>query len=305
MIENKYFKQAQLMLQFLPLVMKHDHFALKGGTAINFFIRNLPRLSIDIDLAYIPVEDRKESIQNISNSLKDISISAKKVIGNVRIVPKVLSELNLWQGIVIEQEGIMVKIEPNLIIRGTVFPCEMRDISEEASDLFEMFVSINTLSFADLFGGKICAALDRQHPRDLFDIKLLFENEGLSDNIRKAFLVYLISHNRPIHELLEPGFVDFKDIFESEFAGLTKMMVKYEELVETRQKLISKIKNDLTDDEKRFLISIKKREPDWDLLGLKGVENLPAVRWKLINLNKMHAKKHLQALNKLGKILGF
>ncbi len=304
MIENTYFRQAHLMLQLLPLVMKHDHFALKGGTAINFFVRNLPRLSIDIDLAYIPVEDRKESIRNISNSLKDISISAKKVIGNVRIVPKVLSELNLWQGIVIEQEGIMVKIEPNLIIRGTVFPCEMRDISEEAADLFEMFVSINTLSFADLFGGKICAALDRQHPRDLFDIKLLFENEGLSEDIRKAFLIYLISHNRPIHELLDPGFVDFKDIFESEFAGLTRMMVKYEELVETRQILISKIRNDLTDDEKRFLISIKKREPDWDLLGLKGVENLPAVRWKLINLNKMPAKKHLQALSKLGKILG-
>ncbi len=305
MIENIYFKQAHLMVQLLPFVMKHDHFALKGGTAINFFVRNLPRLSIDIDLAYIPVEDRKKSIQNISDSLKNISSSVKEVIGNVRVAPKILSELNLWRGIVIEKEGIIVKIEPNLIIRGPVFPCEMRDISEEARDLFEMFVSINTLSFADLFGGKICAALDRQHPRDLFDIKLLFGNEGLTDDIRKAFLVYLISHNRPIHELLDPGFMDFKDIFEKEFASITRMDVKYSELVETRQKLISKIKNDLTLDEKRFLISVKKREPDWDLLGLKGIEHLPAVRWKLINLSRMPAKKHLQALNKLEKILGF
>jgi predicted nucleotidyltransferase component of viral defense system len=71
MIADMYFKQARLMLQLLPLVMKHDHFALKGGTAINFFVRNLPRLSIDIDLAYVPVEDRKKSIQNISDSLKE------------------------------------------------------------------------------------------------------------------------------------------------------------------------------------------------------------------------------------------
>jgi len=181
----------------------------------------------------------------------------------------------------------------------------MRDMSKEAEDLFEMFISIKTLSFADLFGGKICAALDRQHPRDLFDIKLLFENEGLNDDIRKAFLVYLISHNRPIHELLDPGLVDFRDTFENEFSGITRIHVKHEELIETRQKLISKINKDLTVDERRFLISIKKREPDWDLLGLKGIENFPSVRWKLINLSKMPVKKHLQALKKLEKILGF
>ena len=237
MIADMYFKQAHLMLQLLPLVMKHDHFALKGGTAINFFVRNLPRLSIDIDLAYVPVEDRKKSTQNISDSLKDISRTVKEKIRDVRIAPKVLSDLNLWRGVVIEKEGIIVKIEPNLIIRGTVFPCEVRDISDKAEDLFEMFVSIKTLSLADLFEGKICAALDRQHPRDLFDIKLLFDNEGLSDDIRKAFLVYLISHNRPIHELLDPGLVDFKDVFENEFKYITRIAVNYKELVETRGKI--------------------------------------------------------------------
>jgi len=96
MIKDIYFKQAQLVLQLLPFVMKHDHFALKGGSAINFFVRDLPRLSIDIDLTYIPLENRTKSIENISNSLKYISRSVKKAMRNIRIVPKILPDLNLW-----------------------------------------------------------------------------------------------------------------------------------------------------------------------------------------------------------------
>jgi predicted nucleotidyltransferase component of viral defense system len=305
MAKDIYFKQARLVLQLLPFVMKHDHFALKGGTAINFFVRDLPRLSIDIDLTYIPLENRTKSIENVSNSLKYISRSVKKAMRNIRIVPKILPDLNLWRGVIIERERTVVKIEPNLIIRGTVFPCEERELSKEAEDLFEISMSVRTLSLADIYGGKICASLDRQHPRDLFDIKLLLENEGLTDDIRKAFLVYLISHNRPIHELLNPGFVDTKDIFEKEFSGMTRIEIKYGELLEAKEELISKVKNHLTDDEKMFLMSFKKREPDWNLLDLKGIEELPAVRWKLINLNKMPANKHLATLDKLKEVLGF
>ncbi len=59
------------------------------------------------------------------------------------------------------------------------------------------------------------AALDRQHPRDLFDVSALLANEGLTDALRTAFVVYLISHNRPAVELLAPGRLDI----EAEFRG--------------------------------------------------------------------------------------
>lgn len=305
MLKDIYFKQTRLVLQLLPFVLKHDHFALKGGSAINFFVRDLPRLSIDIDLTYMPLEDRIKSIENIGDSLKDISNSVKKAMKDIKCYPKVLPDLNLWRGLVIERKGTVVKIEPNTVIRGAVFPCEERELSEDSEDLFEISMSVRTLSFADLYAGKICAALDRQHPRDLFDIKLLLENEGLTDDTRKAFLVYLVSNNRPIHELLNPGHVETKSIFEGEFSGMTRIDFTHAELLEAKEKLISEIKNHLTDDEKMFLISFKKREPDWNLLGLKGIEKLPAVRWKLINLNKMPVNKHLQALSKLKEVLGF
>ena len=69
MINTIYYNQAELLLRILPLIYRQREFALKGGTAINFFFRNLPRLSVDIDLVYLPIEDRATTLQNISNLL--------------------------------------------------------------------------------------------------------------------------------------------------------------------------------------------------------------------------------------------
>ncbi len=68
-----YFKQALLLVQMLPVVAKESCFALKGGTAINLFVRELPRLSVDIDLVYLPIEPRNESLSNMQFSLERIS----------------------------------------------------------------------------------------------------------------------------------------------------------------------------------------------------------------------------------------
>ena len=88
-----------------------------------------------------------------------------------------------------------IKIEPNLVIRGSIDPTVDKDIAAETEKELGLFASAKCLSVADVYGGKICAALDRQHPRDLFDIKLLLETEGVTEEIRRAFIIYLISHS--------------------------------------------------------------------------------------------------------------
>ncbi len=301
--KTPYNRQAELMLQILPFVMKCDCFALKGGSAINFFLRDLPRLSIDIDLTYLPIQKRETTIEKISESMKNIAEMVSRSFRDLKVIPRKQSKTNLWHGLIMQLDGALVKIEPNLIVRGCVFPCETRQLSPTAENTFEMSMMIKTLSLADLYGGKICAALDRQHPRDLFDIKLLFENEGLTESIRKAFIVYLISHNRPIYELLAPNRIDIKHIFDNEFHGMTNTHVTLDELVTIREQLILKIKTDLTLEEKKFLLSIKKREPDWHLLGIEGIEKLPSVQWKLLNLNKMNCLQYQKALNQLQNTL--
>jgi len=165
------------------------------------------------------------------------------------------------------------------------------------------FVLIKTLSFAELYGSKICAALDRQHPRDIFDIMLLLQNEGITNEVRKAFLVYLISHNRPISELLLPNFQDIKPVFEKEFAGMVSFEVKYEKLVRGRETLVEEINKQITDGERTFLISFKEGRPKWELLGIDGVEKMPAVQWKLYNVRKMNPSKHKESVDKLKRVL--
>lgn len=301
MKDSHFFKQAELLLRILPIVNRENVFALKGGTAINFFVRDLPRLSVDIDLAYLPVKERLESLQEISKSVLSIEENILKLIPETRSQRKKNDGNTI--GLIINTENANVKIEPNTIIRGTVYKPVEFNLCKKGKELFELSVKVRSLVIEELYAGKICAALDRQHPRDLYDIKLLFENEGITDKTRKAFLVYLISHNRPIAELLNPNYLDISKIYEQEFIGMTVEPVNLEELIHAREKLVKEINKSLTDSEREFLITFKSINPDWSLLEIPDIEKLPAINWKLINLRKMEPNKRAEAVLNLKKIL--
>jgi predicted nucleotidyltransferase component of viral defense system len=304
MKDTVFFRQAELLLRILPLIHKEDMFALKGGTAINFFVRDLPRLSIDIDLAYLLVNERNFALNDISGTLIRISEAIKKRIPGTKTVLKNIHGTNILKGMVVNQEGVTVKIEPNLVIRGSVYPPETKPLSIKAQELFELSVQSRILSADELYAGKICAALDRQHPRDLFDVHLLLKNEGFKAEIRKAFIVYLISHPMPIIEILHPKPKDIRAVFENEFKGMIAENVTCENLYTTREHLVSMLLNELTTQEKQFIVSVKEVLPKWELLGLEGIENLPAVKWKLLNIRKMNPSKHKKAVHKLRDYLG-
>jgi predicted nucleotidyltransferase component of viral defense system len=292
------------MLRILPLVNAEKVFAIKGGTAINFFVRDLPRISVDIDLAYLPVNDRDAALKDISKALKRISAKIERMYPGIRIVQKRFEDSDSLKGMVINKDGITVKIEPNLVFRGSVYKPEIRQLSKNAQNLFELTLEICTLAKAELYGGKICAALDRQHPRDLFDINLLFKNESLSDPIRKAFIVYLISHQRPMVELINPRFSDIRDLYDNEFKGMSIEEIGYDELIGTRERLVQLLLNSLEAEEKQFIVSVKTGKPNWGLFDIEGVDKLPAVKWKLLNISRMDKTKHERALNKLKHYLG-
>jgi predicted nucleotidyltransferase component of viral defense system len=305
MKNSPYFKQVELILQTIPHVAAEAGFALKGGTAINLFVRDMPRLSVDIYLTYLPVEEPRETALNkISEALRRIAVALKGVMPGVKIQESQGQELSRITKLVVATAQARIKIEPNEVIRGSVFPSEDRELTQRAENMFERSVTASVLSIPDLYGGKICAALDRQHPRDLFDVKVLLEQEGITDEIRKAFVVYLASHGRPMSELLDPTRKEQRQVYESEFAGMTIDEVSYEDLVEARENLIKTLKKELTNDERAFLISLKEGQPKWSLMGIEGIENLPAVQWKLKNIQRMSGKKHREALEKLNRVLG-
>jgi predicted nucleotidyltransferase component of viral defense system len=305
---NYYHLQVELLLKVLPYVAKESCFALKGGTAINFFVRDMPRLSVDIDLTYLPIEPRDITLVHIEEALTRIRLAISEHHRDIVIKEKrTQNDLHLSK-LFITQKSVLIKIEPNEILRGTVYPCETRDLSSKVEQIFQRSISdMPVVSLADLYGGKICAALARQHPRDLFDIKLLFENEGITDSIRQAFVIYLASSPRPAHELLNPKPVlqDMHKAFEEGFVGMTENAISYNELVKTRHRLITHLLQHLTISERQFLLSIKMGEPDWSLMPIDGIRNLPALAWKTINIQKMDKNKHVEALGKLKKVLEF
>jgi predicted nucleotidyltransferase component of viral defense system len=297
--DTVFFRQAELLLRVLPLVNQEEVFALKGGTAINFFLRDLPRLSVDIDLTYLPINDRESALTDIDKALHRISERVGKTISGGHVFSKKDRKLNLVAGLLISRNDATIKVEPNPVLRGSVFPTETRTLCQKAQDLFELSIEARTLSFEDLFGGKACAALDRQHPRDLFDINTLFKNEGFPEKVRKAFIVYLISHSRPMIEILNPNWGDLRPVFEKEFQGMVWESVTIEELRSAGEQLVSRLQREMTQEEREFIVSVKEGKPEWNLLGVPGIENLPSVRWKLQNISRMTPAKHQEALQKL------
>jgi predicted nucleotidyltransferase component of viral defense system len=302
--DTVFFRQAELLLRVLPSVNEEEVFALKGGTAINFFFRDLPRLSVDIDLTYLPVNDRETALMDMGKALFRISERVRKRISGAHAFSKKNREFDAVAGLLIRRGDATIKVEPNSVLRGSAFPTETKFLCQRAQDLFELSVEARTLSFEDLYGGKACAALDRQHPRDLFDIDILFKNEGFPEKVRKAFIVYLVSHSRPMIEILNPHWGDLRPVFEREFQGMVVEPVTAEELKFAGERLVSRLREEMTPGERQFILSVKEGKPQWDLLEVTGVENLPAIRWKLQNIRRMTPTKHREAVRKLREHLG-
>lgn len=296
-----YRNQVRLLLKVLPLLSKTKVFALKGGTAINFFVRDFPRFSIDIDLTYLPVKNRTGSLQDIAKGVSQVKNEIEKHLPNISVNTQksggILSKL------LIKLDKAQIKLEVNTVLRGSIYDSVEMELSPSLQSEFNLYIAVQTLSFQDLYGGKLCAALDRQHPRDLYDVRLLLNNEGLTEEVRRAFIGYLISHSRPMNELLNPNIIPIDEIYHNEFEGMTKEVDILDELKDIQKKLPGMILNDLTNDEKEFLLSIKKGAPNWQLIPLPVLKNLPGVQWKLLNLSKMDEKKHKEAVEKLEKVL--
>ena len=302
MRESPYFGQARLLLRYLPALAVADCFALKGGTAINLFVRDLPRLSVDIDLAYLPLTARAEALADARDALTRVGQQAMRLIPGLRVIDTGNAD-NPKQ--VVATEEAQIKIEPNPVLRGAVFPPEMRRLTATAEVLFELSASVAVTSQADLYAGKLCAALDRGHPRDWFDVRLLLQNEGFDERLRQAFVVYLASHGRPMAELLAPSVKPLRDVFVREFEGMTRKSIGVDDLEATQAELPALILSALTSSERRFLMSIKRGEPEWSLLPIPHLAELPALRWKLTNIEalKRSNEKHAAAIDRLRRIL--
>ena len=300
-----YFDTARLLTRVAPLVLVDDMFALKGGTAINLFVRDMPRLSVDLDLVFpnhtLP---REEALRRINDAIRQSDARLRKQ-GFQTHAPA--SADTGETKLLVRQGATEVKIEVNFVMRGVVYPVRKASLTRNARDVLQADLEIPVVSLEDVYGGKLVAAMDRQHPRDLFDVERLFAHEGITAGIRRAFVVYLASHNRPVHEVLFPSLRDIRFEFEHNFVGMTVEPVRLETLLGARERMVRELQQGLTADERRFLISLVAAEPEWKLLGVPHLEQLPGVRWKLQNLERLrkaNRRKFSEQTDTLARLLG-
>ena len=299
-----YLDSARLLTRVAPLVLVDDTFALKGGTAIILFVRDMPRLSVDLDLVFpdhaLP---REQALKRINEAIRQ-SVARLQKQGYQTHAP-VAADSGETK-LLVRQGAVEVKIEANFVMRGAVHPVRVASLTQTARDTLQADLEIPVVSLEDMYGGKLVAAMDRQHPRDLFDVLQLFAHEGITAGIRRAFVVYLASHNRPVHEVLFPSSRDIRQEFEHNFTGMTAESVELDALLAARERMVQELQQGLTADERRFLLSLVAAEPEWALLGVPHLEQLPGLRWKLQNLERLrktNARKFTEQSDALIRLL--
>ena len=283
-----YLDTARLLTQIAPFVFVDGTFALKGGTAINLFFRDMPRLSVDLDLVFpehrLP---RDAALARINEAIRQCA--ARLTARGFQTHPIAAADTGQTK-LLVRRAGIEVKIEVNFVMRGTVHPVRMAALTPLAREALLSELEIPVVSLEDVYGGKLVAAMDRQHPRDLFDVMQLLAHEGITPGIRRAFVAYLASHNRPVHEVLFPAMRNIRQEYERNFKGMTAEPVELEALLAARERMVQELQAGLDVGERRFLLSLVAGRPDWSALGIAHAEHLPGIRWKLHNLERLARK---------------
>ena len=296
-----YNEQVQLLVRVLPYVTQEKVFALKGGTAINLFVRDLPRLSVDIDLTYLPIEGYETSVAGIDAGLERMS---------ARIVERIAgAQINAQRSIAghierlhVQSGRVGIKIEVTPVLRGVVYDPTIMSVSAKVEETYG-YAEAQVVSLADLYAGKLVAALDRQHPRDLYDVRLLLAEDGVSDDLRRAFIAYVLQSRRPLNVILAPPRRDLAPKYAQEFEGMTVEPVSLQDLEATREAMIETVVGGMPNAHRQFLVSFKRGEPDWNLLGLPEVAQLPAVRFRQEKLAVLSPETRADQLAKLEGVL--
>ena len=284
-MDKSYVDTVRLLLEVVPDVFQAGCFAMKGGTALNLFVQDMPRLSVDIDLVYVAHNKRREAaLAEIGAELNAMHRRLRSRGLDAQVTStKTGDETKLF----IRRDRQEVKIEVNHVFRGTLLPTVQSRLVKAASDLFTTSVTVPMLAMPELYGSKLVAAMDRQHPRDFFDVHGMYRSFGLTPEIVECFVCYLAGHNRPVHEVIFSHDVDLKPAFSEEFIGMEREPIPLAELQAARERLRRDLAASLTEAHKRFLLGLVAGAPPWDAMKFPHLADLPAVRWKLQNLARL------------------
>jgi predicted nucleotidyltransferase component of viral defense system len=284
-MDKTYVDTVRLMLGIAPHVFQQPLFAMKGGTALNIFVHDMPRLSVDIDVVFVDHRTSRdaalsliqEELRSLAERLEPLGYKSSLLNTNDEDEVKIM----------VSRDNVSVKIEVNYNFRGTLMPVTPLRIAAKAGELFATEITVPSLAREELYGGKIVATLDRQHPRDFFDVREMLLHRHLDDGVMDCFVCYLSGHNRTVHDVLFSKDKSMTAMYEQQFEGMTSEPVPLAELEEARQSLRRQLVEGLRDHHKQFLLSLVHLEPDWALMPFAHLQEMPALKFKMRNLARL------------------
>ncbi|MDE2956436.1 MAG: nucleotidyl transferase AbiEii/AbiGii toxin family protein [Bacteroidota bacterium] len=284
---SRFYSKARLAAEVLPYVTAEKSLALTGGTAINLIHQNCPRLSVDLDLVY--VGDEKDDDKAIRDVRKCLLAARARVRGaapgRYRAVmhPKAKPKITLSR----RTDREWIKIEVSGIARQTIYPPEWCEPQPLASDLLGISRKVYCVSCEEAYAGKMCASLSRQYPRDLFDMLVLYETLGISDDMFKNFLVYVAGNKKPPAAVLTPAPLDRARGYVRSFKGMAERAVSLPRLYAVRDQLVADVRRRLTRPMLDMFLSMYDGAPDFSVIDRAGTERLPAVRQNVRYLRQL------------------
>ena len=185
--------------------------ALKGGTAINLTIFNLPRLSVDIDLDYLITDSKEEMLKNreLINALVDrYMISQGYQKSDKTKTPHSLDSF-VYDYINGGGNKDSIKLEINYSIRAHIYPAEEREITAEH---FPGGYMINCITPIEIFGSKINALLNRAAARDLYDVSNMIQfrifDESEGELLKKSVIFYAAISSEKVNKFFNVDAID-------------------------------------------------------------------------------------------------
>lgn len=268
-----------------------DSLALKGGTAINLTIFNLPRLSVDIDMDYMINNSREEMLENreVINSTIERFMFSQGYTKNPKT--KNPHSLDSWiydfMGVSGNRDNI--KIEINYSLRSHVLEAEERPIITEH---FSSEYKVKSLAPLEIYGSKLNALLSRAAARDLYDVRNMIRfglfDESEEEMLKKCVIFYAAISAKEINKSFDTKAIDSitKRKIKTDLLPVIKRKDDFE--LESSKKLVKEYISDLmmlTKEEKKFLDRFEYGEYIPELLFndkviIDRIKNHPMALWK-------------------------
>ncbi len=295
-------QQARLLTSFLPAVSAEEIFALKGGTALNFFWWDMPRLSVDLDLVYLPTSSRHTFLTETGAALQRIAarINDKDPDLSMQFThyppSAAVTKLHVQQN-----EDVTVKIEVAIGQRQPLYP-PVPGVYRPAAVLELGPGAIKLLSLPETCAGKCHAVLDRQLPRDLFDANTMLQSTALTPELRTAFIVDMLGQGKPIGEMLAPRRKAYGDAAWNSLEAQLPAPPDRQQLAQALIVLKHKLVDQMPIHHRDFLHTFISGHPEWSLLEMPQVQDYPAVQWRMQNLAQVSPARRQILLDKLDKV---